>query len=803
MKWKDMKSTSNPSVVDVCAQMNFEGKLDVVLDTSDGLAACLPVLSFAVPHASCWKTFTVRSLCDAKTGKLMDVLAVLDAIEDSCRNVIFDELESLNIEFSVDMLYGFDCDSWTMPNLHRLSTHNLIPSGVFTSLTSLHLHFNFIYHPQAFPHLLNHAPSLDTLSLEFVDFLAPLEPCSRVIHWGIRNLQVQVVDTDWEKMESFYETLKFPGLRRIQISLLDFDAKRDSATAFVSNLVPDPQWSRISHLELHLVSKRGGTYYLKLPFDRLADLETLSLHTDHHLMRSNRWPPLSAIQITKSENVSQMWLEDSIKDMRTCGVWARLQIVAISSCRQLDSSSLENIVGDRLVYGPLSEDDLTYLVRKSTSRVPWAGRPLVQIPIEVLEVVLQSAVLSVPPSERYDCASRLAGVSSTFRKLMLSMPTLWTDIHSAAAAKNRFAVYIGIKRSMSLGLHITLEVDNGSQACADLLEIAAPHAQRWHSFRLQASATSIVFETDRVLSALSETVTPLQLPNLKDLCLNYDFARGKTWAEMLAGGTLWRGHLYRSWHVHNLDSLSCTGVIPTPIFFAKSLTKFDFNLTTDLSYQKPRVLVSFLASVPSLEELSLSYMSYTPRPSGVDITASLPNLRKLNIRITNTKWESISQVHSALETPKLREFSLRLQFLNPLNHAQDITTYLQNLLPGANMRRLTSLHLNVFVEEDPAQGFVETVTLPLRESLLPHLNHLTVEINLPLHPSSDYLPPLTEIRIRNSHLVNIDWLSTLYAQMESNHAWDAVEVVEITNCSSLLDAKQDIRMMIPSWKLLL
>lgn len=795
--------TNDPSIADICVQRSIGEKLDVVLDTSDGLTACLAVLSTAVPHASRWRSFAVRSLCDAGFGRHNDAMAILDAIEASCRGVVLAALENLNLEFSFDMIYGFDCASWTMPNLRRLSTCNFAPSGIFTSLRSFHMHLNFLFQPQVVSYLLIHAPGLETLSLEFVDFVTPpLEPCSRVIHWGIKFMQLRVVNTKWPAMKPFYESLKFPRLRRMQISLLDFDGDNVSATLFVAKLVPDPQWSRVNVLDLHVTSKCGGPYYLEIPFQKLAHLEIFSLRTDHHLMRSNLWPPLLAFQITESENVTQMWLEDSIKDMRQRGVRARMRIVSISNCYLLDRNTLEGIVGRGLILGQsLTQDELINRVQRPTTVVPWAGKPLVRLPIEVLEVVLQSAVLGFQPSGRYKCASRLAGVSSTFRKAMLSMPTLWTDIHSSAAANNPMAVYTGIKRSMGLGLHITLKVVNGAQACADLLEIAAPHSHRWHSFRLHDSPGSS--DTKRVITAMSDFVGNIQLPQLRNLYLNYDFARGRTWAEMLAAGTSWEGHLYKSWLAPNLISLSCSGVIPVPLSHARSLTKFDFFLTTGLNYQKPRLLVAFLANVPSLEELSLFYMCFDPPANVLDVSATLPNLRKLSIRITDTNWESMSPIYCALKTPKLRDLHLRLQFLKHFSCMLDITTYLRNLLPDVNMCRLTGLYLNISVEEDPSRGFNECITLPLCESIIPHLTQLTVETNLRLLPSPEYPPPLTEIRIMNSHLVDIDWLSTLRTQMESIHTWNAVEVVEIQNCRSLLASKQDIHDLIPGERLLI
>jgi len=349
---------------------------------------------------------------------------------------------------------------------------------------------------------------------------------------------------------------------------------------------------------------------------------------------------------------------------------------------------------------------------------------------------------------------------------------------------------------------VTLEFEDGVQACTDLLEVASPHSLRWHSFRLLVSYAG-ASETNQLLSAVSKCVGSRDLPQLQNLYLNYDFGRGQTWAEMLAAGTTWKGHLYKSWLAPNLDSLSCTGVIPYPLTFARSLTKFDFILVTDLNYQKPRLLISFLANVPTLEELSLFFMCFNPPANSLEISARLPNLRKLSIRITDTNWASMSPIYRALETPRLRDLYLRLQFLKHFNCTLDVTTYLQNLMPDAHTPRLLGLHLNVFVEEDPSRGFVEYAILPLCKYILPHLRHLSLESNLPLLPSPKCPPPLVNIRIINSHHVDIDWFSALRTQMESILAWDDVELVEIRRCNLLLASKQELCSMVSGEKLLI
>jgi len=98
-------------------------KLDVVLDTCDGLTSCLAVLSSALPHVSRWRSFTVRSTYGAEVSRPDDdAQAVLDAIEVCCRDAVFLDLEHLSLEFSPDSICGFDCASWNIHNLRHLST---------------------------------------------------------------------------------------------------------------------------------------------------------------------------------------------------------------------------------------------------------------------------------------------------------------------------------------------------------------------------------------------------------------------------------------------------------------------------------------------------------------------------------------------------------------------------------------------------------------------------------------------------------------------------------------------------------
>jgi len=461
--WTTISSAAarhNPFSIRQSTERSQNEGLHVYLDKSDGLNACLMVLSSAVPHAHRWKTFEIKAL--RESDNLDYAPSPLEAIGICCWETRFLGLE--DFRFENDSLWEPTClcDSWVIPCIRHLSMTNTLPATFPSSLSSFHLTFldGIVSkeHPQTLLSFLAQTPRLEDLTLEFkrLDTLQIGIHYSMTILWTVSSLRIMLLDADGSVLEPLFSALKFPALKRLRISLCWHDSSRRRGHDIVIPvcLFPDPSWSRVTSVELFVDSPHGPSNCVGIPIAHIPFTETLSIKTNIRLRPFKILRQLHILQIADSDHIALSWLGSVLRDMKSDGSWADFLLLSISNCALLQKKPvLELFDRGRLRYGrALSLEELSVEGRRRQARLSLMDSPIRRLPYELLEVIVSMSTFGQRPSGRYTHNLNLVCVSRRFRKMAHDIPALWTDIHSEAVKRYSNAVSTCIIRSKDLPL---------------------------------------------------------------------------------------------------------------------------------------------------------------------------------------------------------------------------------------------------------------------------------------------------------------------------------------------------------------
>lgn len=429
------------------------------------------------------------------------------------------------------------------------------------------------------------------------------------------------------------------------------------------------------------------------------------------------------------------------------------------------------------------------------------SKGLLTLPDELISMIFRYTTIDAVDKQ----TTWLSHVSQRFRRITLAEPKLWATLYSSASLDQ---VSRCIRRSGDVDLRVEIKIasdyygKNGH--CRPFISAVIPAASRWRTITVDAELKEFEYESDtNVLVDLERMTAGLHLPRLEALQITHSGDRNH-------GIPLRASEFAPTWNAPYLHFLQWKNFLPrtkpaAQAFFA--VRSFTVSLYgSDLIH----ALFVFLPSVPNLSDLNLEvkngvYNHLQGRPQPATCSA----LKRFTLQIwpltflDNAAINILAPLLNSLHMPNVEHFSatVGLEPDHTFLSVPDLVTHMnprlgavvRSLLPDPHTHsHLTSLHLTMAFSLEPDTNLERlisstTATIPLDN--IPHVTALTLttfsQVEFVRKHGWTEQHALRNLRLCSCEELDIGGLEHTVRSLLRAGAWDALERVEVEDCSLL------------------
>lgn len=424
-----------------------------------------------------------------------------------------------------------------------------------------------------------------------------------------------------------------------------------------------------------------------------------------------------------------------------------------------------------------------------------AGTTILQIPDEVLAVIVEYVVLSLRHDSNITVS--LSHVSRKFRRVLHGLSRFWTCISTDLS-------YERCRESLRLcqesGQAVSVHCKSLCQS-REIFDLASSRPDLWEAFFLVVGVANAVPNSNiGLLTRLGE----FDLLRLRRISLAYvdPSASGTEALDNIV-------HIYGELQTPNLDHLELMNIIPKRLQVNTALSISKLTLLFDPGWSEPwtrrqlpslnwREVVVFLQETTAIEDLTLDLRVmdwFVSSPGG--IVTSLPHVTSFSVRFEDVTLERpLWQELIALHLPNLQVFDFQLTMLckNPKQRYGSgvpdnverfkVDNFLNHLLSvnGGHFEHVShlSLKLDIRIEE-----IKDNFHLPFHR--FPKLERLHIQSNRNIFPPNSHqlkLIPTFRLRLKVLELINCSkmdnfaWMRRLAAHVRVE---DLEKIVLVTD----------------------
>jgi len=418
---------------------------------------------------------------------------------------------------------------------------------------------------------------------------------------------------------------------------------------------------------------------------------------------------------------------------------------------------------------------------------------MLSLPDEILAIVLKFAAYeheshasessSNATSIAVRRSAKLSHVCQRFRRVLVTIPTLWNRILSAMPKDMvttcccRFAianVEVTLEHPTRHLAHLTA---SGSELIDSFIPTAASSSSYWRSYvhGHRSSYVNSGFTVDE-LKELAVLTHGLDAPFLYELVLNYpqdtlghSEERFQEYRDAV--------HYFTTWTIlmPKLASLVTVNLIPRPFQLQNSPSLKKLNMSMSGSELHLQGLSSFLSSHPFLEEfiLGLQHADSSQQANMRTLLAlevRLPSIRKLDFHIYYCSGDHIKSMFDIHRFPNASSMKPRVYgasyWYGLVERMDDV---IHAVLPGVHVfPKLALLDLGFGFDSwgrtNPTGRLICTISIPFAG--LVNLNHLilsTTDYDIISIPDGSCLPALRSLVLKDCRKLERECISAPYA----------------------------------------